>query len=151
MKVVGRVKVRGFHVDVFMHVNHARYLEFFEEGRWAYAEQNHHVGDLLKRLQENGIVHMVVNVNISYKSGATLGDTLRIETDLMKAENKNYVMLHRAFIDETGRLAASAEVTTVFVDMKFGKVIEINEEIMTGWPELGRLLRDEQKAVSADS
>ena len=83
---------------------------------------------------------MVVNVNISYKSGAVVGDTLRIETDLMKAGSKNYVMLQKAFVGDTDTLAAFAEVTNVFVNIKAGKVIEINEEIMSGWPELGELL-----------
>lgn len=33
------LKVRGYHVDVFGHVNHARYLEFLEEARWAFFEE----------------------------------------------------------------------------------------------------------------
>ncbi|MBW1786822.1 MAG: thioesterase family protein, partial [Deltaproteobacteria bacterium] len=91
MKAVDRIKIRGFHVDAFRHVNHARYVEFFEDGRWAYAELNQHVGDLFTRLQKKGIVHMIVNINIDYKKGAVVGDTLRIETDLMKAGSKSYV------------------------------------------------------------
>ena len=30
----GEIKVRGFHIDIFSHVNNARYLEFMEEARW---------------------------------------------------------------------------------------------------------------------
>ncbi|XLM23374.1 thioesterase, partial [Chromobacterium piscinae] len=29
-----RIKVRGYHLDLFGHVNNARYLEFLEEARW---------------------------------------------------------------------------------------------------------------------
>ena len=29
-----KIKVRGFHLDVYQHVNNARYLEFLEEARW---------------------------------------------------------------------------------------------------------------------
>ena len=32
------VRVRGYHLDVFQHVNNARYLEFLEEARWSYFE-----------------------------------------------------------------------------------------------------------------
>ena len=30
------VRVRGFHVDVYQHVNNARYLEFLEDARWHF-------------------------------------------------------------------------------------------------------------------
>ena len=29
------IKIRGYHLDLFGHVNNARYLEFLEEARWA--------------------------------------------------------------------------------------------------------------------
>lgn len=28
-----QIKVRGYHLDVYQHVNNARYLEFLEEAR----------------------------------------------------------------------------------------------------------------------
>ncbi|WOD06656.1 acyl-CoA thioesterase [Marinomonas sp. GJ51-6] len=34
-----QIKVRGYHLDVFQHVNNARYLEFLEEGRWAFFDE----------------------------------------------------------------------------------------------------------------
>lgn len=34
------IKVRGYHLDIYQHVNNARYLEFLEEGRWAAFEKN---------------------------------------------------------------------------------------------------------------
>ena len=71
------LKVRGFHVDVFGHVNHARYLEFLEEARWTFFEE---WPALTAALHAWGIVHAVVNINIDYKSQATVGHLLRIET-----------------------------------------------------------------------
>ena len=71
------LKVRGYHVDVFGHVNHARYLEFLEEARWAFFEE---WPALTAALHAWGIVHAVVNINIDYKSQATVGHLLRIET-----------------------------------------------------------------------
>ncbi len=35
MKSTINIRVRGYHVDLFRHVNNARYLELLEEGRWA--------------------------------------------------------------------------------------------------------------------
>ncbi len=34
------IKVRGYHLDIYQHVNNARYLEFLEEARWSYLEDS---------------------------------------------------------------------------------------------------------------
>ena len=138
--MVDKIKVRGYHVDNFRHVNHARYVEFFEDGRWAYTELNPHVGKLFMDLHKKGIIHVVVNININYRKGATVGDILRIETDLLKADNKNYTMSQKAFLGDSDTLAVDAEVTNVFIDKKAEKVIEMNDEIIDGWPELANLM-----------
>ncbi|BBI61564.1 hypothetical protein HSBAA_28700 [Vreelandella sulfidaeris] len=31
-----QLRVRGYHLDGYGHVNNARYLEFMEEGRWDF-------------------------------------------------------------------------------------------------------------------
>jgi thioesterase-3 len=36
---ITHAKVRGYHLDLYGHVNNARYLEFLEEGRWSYYEK----------------------------------------------------------------------------------------------------------------
>ena len=140
MKVVDKIKVRGYHVDNFRHVNHARYVEFFEDGRWAYTELNPHVGKLFTDLHKKGIIHVVVNININYRKGAAVGDILRIETDLMKADRRSYTMSQKAFLGDSDTVAVDAEVTNVFIDRKAEKMIEINDEIINGWPELAKFV-----------
>ena len=34
------MRVRGYHLDGYGHVNNARYLEFMEEGRWAFFDEH---------------------------------------------------------------------------------------------------------------
>jgi acyl-CoA thioesterase FadM len=34
-----QIKVRGYHVDAFGVVNHAWFVRFFEEARWAYLDE----------------------------------------------------------------------------------------------------------------
>jgi len=36
METTIQIKVRGYHVDHFGHVNNGKYFDFFEEGRWGY-------------------------------------------------------------------------------------------------------------------
>ena len=33
-----QIKVRGFHIDVYQHVNNGRYMEFLEEARWEFMD-----------------------------------------------------------------------------------------------------------------
>lgn len=63
------IKVRGYHLDVYQHVNNARYLEFLEEARWEWLENE--AG--FRWMTENNIAFIVVNININYRSPAVLG------------------------------------------------------------------------------
>jgi len=55
------IKVRGYHLDVYQHVNNARYLEFLEEARWEWLEQ----AGAFHWLMENKQAYVVVNININ--------------------------------------------------------------------------------------
>ena len=39
------IKIRGYHTDLYQHVNNARYLEFLEEGRYGLRRCRHHFCD----------------------------------------------------------------------------------------------------------
>jgi thioesterase-3 len=61
MKPLTEITIRGYHVDGFGHVNNARYLEFFEEDRWATLDAR--IG--LSRWLKMGLIFMVVNINLN--------------------------------------------------------------------------------------
>ena len=73
------IKVRGYHLDVYQHVNNARYLEFLEEARW-----NHYQDYPPSYFVDKGWGVIIVNININYKFPAVLGDTLDVQTSLIK-------------------------------------------------------------------
>jgi thioesterase III len=136
MKSSVQIKVRNYHLDRFGHVNNARYLEFLEEGRWAYSEEN----NLIEMYEEKGIGHVAVNININYRKSATDGDLLVVETDLKERSDRSVTMLQKVFIKDTGTLIADATVTNVFQDSKNGKVIT-TEALADIWTELSALPR----------
>lgn len=121
----GEIKVRGFHIDIFGHVNNARYLEFMEEARWVVLEKYFD----LKRLQAKGIIFVVVNININYRNPSTLGDLLELYLELKRFGNKSAVFYQEIKMKETGVVVADAEVTFVFADVKTGKAVPIDGEI----------------------
>ncbi|EEG84595.1 acyl-CoA thioester hydrolase, YbgC/YbaW family [Proteus penneri ATCC 35198] len=85
------IKVYGFHLDVFEHVNNARYLEFLEQARWDWIEQ-HLDFDWFKR---NGLALVVANININYRLPASLGDELLIDCDIAEVGLKVVCFLKR--------------------------------------------------------
>ena len=57
------IKVRGYHLDLYRHVNNARYLEFLEEARWSFLESKGNID----YLHERGYTFALVNININYR------------------------------------------------------------------------------------
>ena len=51
-----RLRVRGYHLDGYGHVNNARYLEFLEEGRWGYFDDR---PALARRLTRGDVAFVV--------------------------------------------------------------------------------------------
>ncbi len=134
MKTTVKIKIRGYHIDHFQHVNNARYLEFLEEGRWHYSEKN----NLISIFHQKGISHVTVNININYKRSAVVGEILRIETSVIKKNRKSVTMLQQVFLNDTDTLIADAQVTNVFLNINSGKVMPINEELIRLWPDIAK-------------
>ena len=94
MKTTLKIKIRGYHIDHFNHVNNARYLEFLEEGRWTYSEEN----GLIDTFHERGITHVTVNININYRRSAKVGQVLNIETGVACKSHKSFTMEQKIFL-----------------------------------------------------
>src|SRR5690554_7961383 len=71
------MRVRGYHLDGYGHVNNARYLEFLEEGRWGYFDDR---PALARRLTRGDVAFVAVNLNIDYREAAVAGDDLEVRT-----------------------------------------------------------------------
>lgn len=131
MQTTTEIKVRGYHVDHFGHVNHARYLEFLEEARWQYLEKN----QLLEPIHRNGAFHVVSAVDIKYRHPLRPGDVLSIETKIDGRSRKWFRMDQRAYIKPSGKAAIEAVITNVFVDGQ-GRPRAIDSEMLRIWPDL---------------
>jgi thioesterase-3 len=132
LKTVSEIKVRGYHIDHFNHVNNARYLEFLEEGRWHYFDEN----GLIDTLHERGITHVTVNININYRRSAMVGQILKIETRVVGKSNKSFTMGQKIFLQGSEKLIADAEVTNVLLDVYTAKALLINATTIDFWPDL---------------
>lgn len=118
------VRVRGFHLDGYGHVNHARYLEFLEEGRWAYVDAHPEFAAGLAK----GVALVAVNLNIDYRRAAVMNDDLVVETCLTRIGGRSGVVGHRITDAESGELVVAARMTFVLLDQKSGQAIAMEGE-----------------------
>lgn len=121
----GEIKVRGFHIDIFSHVNNARYLEFMEEARWVVIDKYIDI----KKMQAKGIIFVVVNININYRKTASMGDILELYLGLTKIGGKSAAFYQEIRFKGTDTVVADAQVTFVFADKNTGKAVKIDDEI----------------------
>jgi len=133
MKRSIEIKVRGYHLDMFGHVNNARYLEFIEEGRWEFFENE---PGFMNFITTNNLTFPIVNINIDYRSSAELNDILIIETCIKKIGNKSAKLDQKIYIKNKEKLAINAEVTFVFIDNTTAKTVEIPEKLKKSWQSI---------------
>ncbi len=118
------IRVRGYHTDLYQHVNNARYLEFLEEGRWQLFDDHWDLDAFMKK----GFLFFVVNLNISYKSQARVNDLIVVKSGLGKIGNKSAVIKQQIINKTTGKLCIDADVTFVIANLE-SKPVKLEGEI----------------------
>ena len=119
------IKVRGYHLDVYQHVNNARYLEFLEEARWQWLEE----ADAFNWLIAQKLAFVVVNININYRRPAVLGDRLIIESEVSQLSGRSGIIAQRVLLAEDGTLVADAMLTFVCIDLQTQKAVPLEGEL----------------------
>ncbi|WP_158783294.1 thioesterase family protein [Pantoea sp. BAV 3049] len=119
------IKVRGYHLDVYQHVNNARYLEFLEEARWAWLEKL----EAFDWMTENRLAFVVVNININYRRPAVLGDVLEINSQLLELGGKSGVIGQTVILSPGGEAVADARLTFVCIDLRTQKAQPMEGEL----------------------
>ncbi|XTZ37454.1 YbgC/FadM family acyl-CoA thioesterase [Salmonella enterica] len=120
-----QIKVRGFHLDVYQHVNNARYLEFLEEARWDGLENN----DGFKWMAGNNIAFVVVNININYRRPAVLGDLLTVTSHVKQINGRSGVLSQVVTLEPEDEVVADVLVTFVCIDLKTQKALALEGEL----------------------
>lgn len=132
MKGCVSIKVRGYHLDFYGHVNNARYLEFLEEARWSYFEDEVD----LTALRERGLVFVVVRIAIDFRRPVVLGDALEIETQLDRLSGKSGMFVQK--IRRGSELVAEAEVTFALIEEKQERAVPIEGDIRHAFESMAK-------------
>ncbi len=121
------IKIRGYHLDMYGHVNHARYLEFLEEARWSFIEQVMPISEFEKK----GFAFVVVNININYRQPALLDYILEIRTEMVKLGGKSAKIHQEIYRAESDQRIADADITFVAIDTQTNQVLPMEGQLRT--------------------
>ncbi len=120
-----QIKIRGYHLDFYGHVNNARYLEFLEEARWAFLEEGVDLGFW----KDRGLGFVIAAVTINYRRPAGLDTVIEVRSQVKHLGGKSGV-IHQDVVDSaTGAAIADADVTFVIIDIETGKAVALAGEI----------------------
>ncbi len=123
---ITEIKVRGYHADLYGHVNNARYLELLEEARWNHFETQVDYDEFKK----NGWAFIIVNININYRKPAVPGDILQIRTEYKTHGSRSMTMHQTVLLNGTDAVAADADITFVVLDSASGKVVQLEGRLL---------------------
>ena len=126
------IKVRGYHADMFGHVNNARYLEFLEEARWTSIEE----ADELLEFMKSGYTYNIVNININYRKPALPDSILIIETELASLGSRSGIVHQTIKLKDTDIIIADADITFVIFDVKRKKAAPLEGELLSALKKL---------------
>lgn len=116
--VIVPVQLRWRDLDALGHVNNAVYLTYFELARLAYirALLGPDVRIDPRTLLPVDFQFILAEVNIRYRSPATLNDALTVAVWVSQAGRKSFVFDYRITDEKTGRLVAEGCSTQVWYD-----------------------------------
>lgn len=119
------IKVRGYHLDIYQHVNNARYLEFLEEARWDFFEQF----PLVEKIHGFNLAFVLVNININYRRPAFIQEVIEIRTNVASIGTKSAIIEQLMYLKGTDTLIADASVTFCVLDQASHKSVVIEGEV----------------------
>jgi len=120
------IRVQGFHLDRYGHVNNARYLEFLETGRWDFIREYLDM-HLLEQKQWG---FFISQIDIHYKKPAHLDDIVLVQTAVHEIGSVKTTMRQQIFHSETNVLLVEAYVTFAMMHLPTQKVLRLKGEVL---------------------
>jgi acyl-CoA thioester hydrolase len=116
--------VRETQLDAFGHMNHARYLEVFEDARWDLINR---AGYGLEKIEEVGLGPVILEVRVRYRRELRAGQRIRVETRCVGYAGK-IGHLEQRMLEEGGAEACIAEILIGLWDVKARRLIAPTRE-----------------------
>jgi len=107
--------VRDYELDSFGIVNHAVYVNYFEQSRNDYARL---IGIDLFACLEAGFVLVIAGINIQYKLPLRAQDKFYIIVDILSYDKKRIYFGQEIRFSKNNKLIAKAEVAVACINQK---------------------------------
>ncbi|MFZ5883570.1 MAG: acyl-CoA thioesterase [Chloroflexota bacterium] len=119
------IEVRYGDLDPQGHVNNAKHLTYFEQGRIAYMIA---LGLFTKDQSFMEIGVILADAHIAYHEPIHFGQKVKVGVHVAKLGNKSMTWEQNIVDAETGKVLAKGEVVMVTYDYRAGKTIPIPPE-----------------------
>ncbi|GAB2776106.1 acyl-CoA thioesterase [Salinimicrobium soli] len=120
------VKVRYAETDQMGVVYHGNYAQYLEIARIDWLEA---LGISYRKMEEEGVMLPVYELNLRFKRSAKFDDQLRIETTLKEKPGVRISFTYQIFNQEE-ELLTEAETTLIFMDMEKNKPMKCPQYIL---------------------
>ena len=105
------------HIDAFGHVNHARYLEYFEQARFAWAAW---YGMPIDQMMVEGYGPAIISAQVRWRRELRMNERVRVTVDALSAR-RGIGRVHQQIwrlAGEEPELCAEGELAFVMLDLK---------------------------------
>ena len=115
--------IQYYETDKMGVTHHSNYIRWMEEARVDFLDK---LGWSYVKLEENGIISPVTNVECKYVSGTTFGETITIETGVEEIKNVK-IRICYVMKNEAGKIVCKGASEHCFLD-KDGKFISLSKD-----------------------
>lgn len=116
--------IQETHLDVFGHMNNARYLELFEQARWDIITNN---GFGLGKIKETGQGPVILEAHLRFLKELHARTVVRISVECTEYNGK-IGKLKQEMLNEKNELCAELIVVFGLFDLKARKLIPATDE-----------------------
>lgn len=106
-------RARWWDIDVFRHMNNARYLQYMEAARWGLTVRSGLFGLFVKR----GWIFPISRIDIQYRRGISWRQGFEVSAEMLGTDDPKRAYVYQEFVCE-GAVVASALVQFVMKDKK---------------------------------
>lgn len=124
IKSIFKLRVRGYELDAFGHVNNAVYLQYAEEAKWDFFSGT----GMLDVIRGKGLFPVILENNIRYIHELKMHDEVRIETE-WSTKGRILHFVHTIYNENGNIRSCVVKGKIVFAD--FNRVMyDIPEELL---------------------
>lgn len=128
---ISKIRVSYSDTDQMGIVHHSNYLKYYETARWNLFR---HLGTPYKKLEEDGYLLPVINIQMQFLKPAFYDEELQIETSMVAFGGPKIQLTYRLF-NEAAELINTARVTLGFMSLNSRKACKPPSYVQEKWEE----------------